>query len=278
MTLSTLLRQRSLIRLAGSGQMKLLQGLTTNDCMKFESDEDQKIMYANWLSNKGRVWFDLFIYKYQDHYLLELDSVYKNKLLLMLKLHNLEKQVLVEGTKLEVGHTNEIITDAVESSDSVHDDVSKTLFADPRVKNFGHRVISENLNFEDFGENYTHERYLNGIAEGCGEIKHDKSLPLCFNLDWQNGVSFTKGCYLGQELTQRTHFTGLVSKRVLPIQGVVPDSFTKGRRPAVEIINKSPIDANLKLAMVRLDRLTELEKSDGVDVLWQDWMRFDEKI
>merc|ERR1712039_265443 len=265
MTLTTLLRQRSLIRLAGSGgsQMKLLQGLTTNDCLKFESDENSRVMYANWLSNKGRVWFDLFLYKYQDHFLLELDSVYKTKLLLMLKIHNLEKSVIVEDTKLQVGFSEKKNGD--------------NFYPDPRIENFGNRVISDNLNFENKEEEYIHKRYLNGIAEGCGEIIHDKSLPLCFNLDWLNGVSFKKGCYLGQELTQRTKLTGKVSKRVLPILGDVPNEFLKGRRPPVEILNKSPLDHNLKLAMVKLDRLDEMEEK-GVKVLKQDWMRFDEKI
>lgn len=66
----------------------------------------------------------------------------------------------------------------------------------------------------------------------------EKSLPMECNLDWLNAISFTKGksrircklpapsftgpsllcagCYLGQELTARTHFQGLVRKRLMP--------------------------------------------------------------
>ena len=55
-----------------------------------------------------------------------------------------------------------------------------------------------------------------GIAEGVSEVTPDKYFPSELNLEWLGGVSFTKGCYAGQELTARTHFQGQVRKRVLP--------------------------------------------------------------
>ena len=45
---------------------------------------------------------------------------------------------------------------------------------------------------------YTEKRYELGIAEGPGEIVRNKALPLNYNVDLMNGVSFSKGCYLGQ--------------------------------------------------------------------------------
>lgn len=43
-------------------------------------------------------------------------------------------------------------------------------------------------------------------------------MPLEYNLDGLNGVSYTKGCYVGQELIARTHNRGVVRKRLMPIQ------------------------------------------------------------
>lgn len=43
-----------------------------------------------------------------------------------------------------------------------------------------------------------------------------ESVPLELNADFLNGISFTKGCYLGQELIARTHFQGLIRKRLFP--------------------------------------------------------------
>ncbi len=59
-------------------------------------------------------------------------------------------------------------------------------------------------------------RVFYGIPEGAYDMELDTSLPLEFNLDWLNGISFTKGCYMGQELTSRTHHTGVIRKRLMP--------------------------------------------------------------
>ena len=42
------------------------------------------------------------------------------------------------------------------------------------------------------------------------------SIPFAYNLDGLNAISFDKGCYLGQELIARTHYTGVVRRRLIP--------------------------------------------------------------
>ena len=64
---------------------------------------------------------------------------------------------------------------------------------------------------------YNIRRYLRGIPEGTAEIRRDVALPLEHNMDYMGGIDFHKGCYVGQELTIRTHHTGVVRKRVLPV-------------------------------------------------------------
>ena len=56
------------------------------------------------------------------------------------------------------------------------------------------------------------------MAEGPDDIPQGKCTPLEHNLDYMHGVSFHKGCYLGQELTARTHHTGVIRKRILPLK------------------------------------------------------------
>ncbi|KAJ6144814.1 transferase caf17 [Penicillium chermesinum] len=65
---------------------------------------------------------------------------------------------------------------------------------------------------------YTVRRILNGVAEGQSEILREASLPLESNMDMALAIDFRKGCYVGQELTIRTHHTGVVRKRILPVQ------------------------------------------------------------
>lgn len=67
-------------------------------------------------------------------------------------------------------------------------------------------------------ETYNIQRMMLGIAEGQDEIFYNASTPLECNLDIAGAVDFKKGCYIGQELTARTHHTGVVRKRIVPVQ------------------------------------------------------------
>ncbi|GAB7365444.1 hypothetical protein MBLNU230_g6518t1 [Neophaeotheca triangularis] len=64
---------------------------------------------------------------------------------------------------------------------------------------------------------YDVRRFLRGVPEGQTEIPWDDALPMNYNLDIMGGIDFRKGCYVGQELTIRTHHTGVVRRRVLPV-------------------------------------------------------------
>jgi len=96
-------------------------------------------------------------------------------------------------------------------------------FLDPRYSNLGVRVVCADGSFEiddpdvTVNENtleYDLLRYMMGISEGSTEI--GGQFPLNMHIHILNGVSFNKGCYIGQELTQRTHYTGVVRRIALP--------------------------------------------------------------
>ena len=69
---------------------------------------------------------------------------------------------------------------------------------------------------------YRRERYKLGIPEGSQELLPEKALPTESNFDIIGGISFEKGCYLGQELTARSHFVGVTRKRIVPIFALRP--------------------------------------------------------
>lgn len=64
---------------------------------------------------------------------------------------------------------------------------------------------------------YRIRRYLKGVPEGQDELVREAALPQESNIDFMGGIDYRKGCYVGQELTIRTHHTGVVRKRILPV-------------------------------------------------------------
>ena len=95
-------------------------------------------------------------------------------------------------------------------------------FVDPRTSVNGVRILCAQESFQpDEGiqiltdtQQYNISRMINGLCEGSVELGNQ--FPLNMHLEALKGVSFEKGCYLGQELTQRTHFTGVIRKIALP--------------------------------------------------------------
>ncbi|KAL9938442.1 hypothetical protein V8E36_003065 [Tilletia maclaganii] len=95
---------------------------------------------------------------------------------------------------------------------------------DPRAPFLGCRVVvpgnvsvESQLNITPSESAYLVHRLLQGIPEGQDDILNGSSLPLEVNMDLNAGIDFKKGCYVGQELTARTHHTGVVRKRIVPL-------------------------------------------------------------
>lgn len=105
------------------------------------------------------------------------------------------------------------------------------LTRDPRTVCMGWRLLTQDDGpalvpggqLGDLQDYHTH-RYQQGIPEGVRDLPPGTALPLESNLAFMNGVSFTKGCYIGQELTARTHHTGVIRKRLFPVrlEGLLP--------------------------------------------------------
>jgi folate-binding protein YgfZ len=108
-------------------------------------------------------------------------------------------------------------------------------YFDPRISAMGARMVcpkdsleidNDFINRKNSTDDYETMRLLYCIPEGENELK-DK-LPLNYNLDKINGISFKKGCYIGQELTQRTHHTGVIRKVLMPFISTDKLIFTVG--------------------------------------------------
>uniref|UniRef100_A0A0N5A1P0 GCV_T domain-containing protein n=1 Tax=Parastrongyloides trichosuri TaxID=131310 RepID=A0A0N5A1P0_PARTI len=203
---SHLLPFRKLISLKGNESFPFLQALITKD-LRTLNDTKNGVEFSYLLNARGRIVTDLLVYKKEDEYLLEVDTKIIDKMVKLLKIYKLRRDISISISDYNVGYSfNKII-----------DNVNKHIFIDPRVPTFGWRILNEDVpEIKDEEKNYHLRRMIFGIPEGSDETSDE--LPLNMNGDLMNGVNFDKGCYIGQELTARTNFIGVVRKRLLPLK------------------------------------------------------------
>ncbi|KAI9269234.1 hypothetical protein BDA99DRAFT_346160 [Phascolomyces articulosus] len=204
--------------------------------------------YTGFLTPQGRMLYDAFIYPVNvgvnfphPKFMIELPATATQPMFKHLRRYILRSKVKLRDVSDEfsafsvwgnIHQHNEEEENKVPTGGLVKKSkrVSDIGCIDPRVPGFGYRAIvprNEDMGHKlsslgDFkelsSEEYTIRRILNGIPEGIADMWPEQSLPLESNFDYMNGVDFRKGCYVGQELTIRTYHTGVVRKRILPVQ------------------------------------------------------------
>ena len=245
------LESRRVIRVAGGDSLKFLQGLVTNDVNTLSPQ--QPLLYTHLLNHKGRSLFDMFVYL--DHrsatgeeeegniYLLDCREDVADTLLRLLQMYKLRSNTNIADVsgQCEVwGLFPKEVSEGYPTDEFIENASKLDFLPDPRSTFLGFRRIfpgSSTFNvdedeFQKVDESYLdiNRRYL-GVLEG---LELSNQIPLECNLDLLNGVSYTKGCYVGQELTARTHFQGLVRKRNVPVFLKVMDGDDDVEPTAVE--------------------------------------------
>lgn len=219
---------------------------------------DSSAIFTMFLNKAGRVLYDALVYRLDadannnsfSTFLIECDRAIDDDLQKHLKIFRVRKKIDIDVVSDELDVWVAFNPAAVDDADAVRTLPAPTaannhntadaditvLVADPRVKQLGTRIIAkagipvlEHLRRRistphdvtetapDADRHQLH-RYRLGVGEGTVELPVAKCFPLESNADYMHGVSFHKGCYLGQEFTARTHHTGVVRKRLLPVR------------------------------------------------------------
>jgi tRNA-modifying protein YgfZ len=199
----TTLTDRAVIRLSGEDVRGFLQGLVTNDV------EGDLPVWAGLLTPQGKVLFDFIVWPDNENngsgLLIDCETTQIEALIRRLSLYRLRRAIKIERTDLAVHW-------------SPH---GETGFPDPRLSSLGRRWIAP---ADEPAEGWLAHRLSMGVTEGVAELGQDKTLWLECNARELCGVSFTKGCYVGQENTARMHHRSKVNRQL----AVVPASEDPG--------------------------------------------------
>jgi folate-binding protein YgfZ len=196
----TTLLDRAIIRLSGTGVREFLQGLVTNDVAGVLP------VWAGLLTPQGKALFDFIVWADGDDLLIDCEAAQAEALARRLKMYRLRLPITIE----------------IDAELAVHwalDDRAGS--PDPRDAHLGHRWIAPP---GKAATGWHSHRLSLGIVEGFAELGIDATLWLEANAREQNGVSFTKGCYVGQENTARMHHRSKVNRRLAVVKSdVQPD-------------------------------------------------------
>ena len=230
------LNQRKIFGISGDGANSLLNGLITNDLNNLEKN---RIIFTYALNAKGRILYEMLIYRFEEiaktldsstlerfagtdeNYIIECHHLIANDVIKHIRSFMLRRKInFIPLPEINVYYLYP--TEFKEENHRVYQS-----FTDPRHRDLGSRlVIPKRFNIREYTPDLIpvsllcYRDYLNhhAIPEGPIDITPAKHFPLEFSGDLMNGISFTKGCYLGQELTTRTYYTGRVRKRLMALR------------------------------------------------------------
>lgn len=197
----TTLTDRALIRLSGENVRDFLQGLVTNDVA------GPLPVWAGLLTPQGKALFDFIIWGDGDDLLIDCEETQADALARRLMLYRLRRPIVIAREPALAVHW------AAQGGEGV---------PDPRLPDLGRRWIAP---ADGAAAGWREHRLSLGVPEGIDELGSDKNLWLECNADLLHGVSFTKGCYVGQENTARMNWRNKVNRRLV----VLPDGSVERR-------------------------------------------------
>ena len=202
-----LLNDRETFRIYGHDTFEFLQSVITADITPLK---ENKTVASCLLSAQGRVIYDFLLYPEVSHefsYIVDCHSSEKKELIKKLSMYKLRSDVKIEeNINLDVA--------ASYSKDT-------SFILDPRHKGMPFRYLikkdKHNLLKDKYTE-YVKSRMKFCISEGPEEIPRGEALPLDFWMDKTNQVSFSKGCFIGQEVTARVFHRNKIRRRLIIIE------------------------------------------------------------
>ncbi|MCW8085086.1 CAF17-like 4Fe-4S cluster assembly/insertion protein YgfZ [Sabulicella glaciei] len=232
------LPDRAVLELSGEDRIAFLQGLVSNDVATGAP------VWAALLTPQGKWQADFFVVPVEGSLLLDVEAGQAEAVQARLLRFRLRSKVGVRA-RPELAVTAGWDVPAPPGA-----------FADPRLPEAGWRLLSDAPPEAD-GADYEAHRLRLGLPGGSHDLEEGQSILLEAGFDELRGVSWTKGCYMGQELTARTRYRGLVKRRLVPVrvEGALPPRGTPVLREGVEVGEMRSGQGGRGMAVLRLAAL-----------------------
>jgi folate-binding protein YgfZ len=281
-----LLPDRGVVSVTGEDARKLLQGVITND---MDLIDTQPALHAGLLSPQGKILFDFLVAKTPEGFCLETARSKAAELADRLKMYKLRASVEIKDVSAD--YTVAAIWGGVYTPRG--DGKAPVWFADPRLPELGYRELATLRSDWALGgeecdsatqDDYHAHRIRLGVPEGGKDFAFGNVFPHEAMFDQLHGVSFDKGCYVGQEVVSRMQNRGTARRRIVPVEAdaVLPDSGAAITAASVEIGSLGSTAGKRGLAQIRLDRAAEfIDKGEAlraghvpVRIALPAWARF----
>lgn len=271
------LDDRGVLAVGGPDARSLLQGLISND---IERVSPTRSIYAALLTPQGKFLFDFFIGQLDDQLLLDAERARLDDLVRRLTMYRLRAKATFEDVSGRFG-VAALLGDGVAAAVGLPDEEGAArpleggvVLIEPRHRALGGRAILPaagltaalaGLGFGELDrEAYDRRRIELGLPDGSRDMRVEKAILLENGFEELHGVDFAKGCFVGQELTARTKYRGLIRKRLMPVvlrgPRPEPDAIIRlGEREAGEM--RSSVDG-WGLALLRLEQV-ERARAEG---------------
>ncbi len=232
---------RGVVEVTGEDRLGFLQGLVSNDVTLAEPG---RAVWAALLTPQGKWLADFFAFSDGARLLLDCARDQAPMLVTTLSRYRLRAKVALrdasDGFAVRAGWGGAAQPAGLAAPD-------------PRLPDAGWRAL------EPGGADASPEAYdLHRLALGlpdAADLEPQKTVLLEAGFDELNGISWTKGCYMGQELTARTRYRGLLKKRLFPVavEGELPAPGTPVLRDGAEVGEMRSGRDGIGLALLRIE-------------------------
>jgi hypothetical protein len=222
---ATTLADRALLRISGEDVRGFLQGLVTHDTALLAPERP---LWAGLLTPQGKALFDFILWAGGDDVLLDCEAEQAEALRRRLTLYRLRRPISIEPEPTLAVHWCSPAKAGVQTGGEAGLRLSPESSLDPRLPELGYRWLAPPA---EPATGWLQHRLSLGVTEGAAELGQDKTLWLECNAAELSGVSFTKGCYVGQENTARMNYRSKVNRRLVVVPAGTPGDRTRIHYP-----------------------------------------------